>query len=152
MKTWTVAQMLAEKPCSKYTEEVLTKLWAGRKKVTLLDILDMDIPDKDKMWGAWKGLTKKQTVAVLDRIVTRAVTNYALNCGVPEVQQWAADWLSGKDRSTEAARTARAAWAAEAARAAWAARAAGAAEAAWAARAAGAAAEAAWAAEAARAA
>ena len=55
MKTWTVAQMLAEKPCSKYTEEVLTKLWAGRETVTLIDILDMDIPDKDKMWGAWRG-------------------------------------------------------------------------------------------------
>ena len=51
MKTWTVKQMLAEKPCDRYTEEVLTKLWAGREKVTLLDILDMDIPDADKLYG-----------------------------------------------------------------------------------------------------
>jgi hypothetical protein len=123
MKTWTVKQMLAEKPCEQYTEEVLTKLWAGCEKVSWLDIEKMDILDADKMWGAWKGLTKKQTDLVLEKIVTRAITNHALHCGVPAVEKWAGNWLSGEDRSAWAAEAARAAaWAA--ARAAEAARAA----------------------------
>ena len=78
MKTWTVKQMLEKKPCEQYTEEVLTKLWAGREKVTLLDIIDMDIPDADKLWGAWRGLTKRQADLVLDKVVNRAITNHAL--------------------------------------------------------------------------
>ncbi len=124
MKTWTVSQMLAERPCDRYTEEDLTKLWAGREKVTLLDILDMDIQDADKLWGAWRGLTRKQTNLVLERIVTRAVTNHALHCGVKAVEDWAANWLSGKDISVRATKAAAgaagwAAWAAGAA--AWAA-------------------------------
>ena len=132
MKIWTVKQMLAEKPCEQYTEESLAKLWAGREKVTLLDIIAMDIPDTDKLWGSWRGLTKGQTDLVLDKVVTRAITNHALHCGVPSVEIWADNWLSGKDKSAWAAWEA--AGAAEAAAgAAW--------EAAWAAaRAAGAAA------------
>ena len=139
MKTWTVEQMLAERPCPQYTEEALTKLWAGRGVVSLPDILNMEIPDVDKMWGSWRGLTKKQTGLVLEKIITRAVTNHALHCGVLPVEKWADGWLSEKDRSAEAAgAAARAAWAVEAAWAAWAAEAA-----AWAAWAAGAAARAA---------
>jgi len=113
LKTWTVKQMLAEKPCEQYTEEALAKLWAGREKVTLLDIIDMDIPDTDKLWGSWRGLTKGQTDLVLDKVVTRAITNHALHCGVPSVEIWADNWLSGKDKSVRAA-----AWDAGAARAA----------------------------------
>jgi hypothetical protein len=134
MKTWTVKQMLAEKPCEQYTEEVLTKLWAGCEKVSWLDIEKMDILDADKMWGAWKGLTKKQTDLVLEKVVTRAITNHALHCGVPAVEKWAGNWLSGEDRSARAAKAAAsAAWAAKAEEAeatAWAA-----ASAAWAAKA-----------------
>ena len=112
LKTWTVKQMLAEEPCEQYTEEALAKLWAGREKVTLLDIIDMDIPDTDKLWGSWRGLTKGQTDLVLDKVVTRAITNHALHCGVPSVEIWADNWLSGKDKSAWAV------WAAEAAEAA----------------------------------
>jgi hypothetical protein len=89
-------------------------------------------------------LTEEQTTAWLDVLVTRAVRSHALRCGVPTVEEWAARWLSGEDRTARAA--AAAAWAAAEATwaeaAAWAARAARAAEATWAA----------WAAEAAEAA
>ena len=64
-------------------------------------------------------MTKKQTKAVLEKIVTRAVTKHALYCGVASVEAWARDWLSGKDRT---AAWAAAAWAAGAADAAEAAR------------------------------
>ena len=119
MKIWTVKQMLAEKPCAQYTEEVLAKLWAGREVVDWLDIEKMDIPDADKLWGSWRGLTKGQTDLVLDKVVNRAITNHALHCGVPSVEIWADNWLSGKDKSAWAAGAAEAAraaaWAAEAA-------------------------------------
>ena len=120
MKIWTVNQMLAEKPCAQYTKEVLLKLWAGRETVSWLDINEMDIPDADKMWGAWRGLTKTQIDLVLEKIVTRTITNHALHCGIPSVEKWAVGWLSGEDRAAEAAaRAARAAaWAAGAAEAA----------------------------------
>jgi hypothetical protein len=46
---------------------------------------------------------KKQWMEV---IVTRAVTNYALNCGIDNVEEWAKNWLSGKDKTFNAARNA----------------------------------------------
>ena len=110
MKTWTVNQMLEEKPCAQYTKGVLTKLWAGREVVDWLDIEKMDIPDADKMWGVWRGLTKTQIDLVLEKIVTRTITNHALHCGIPSVEKWAVGWLSGEDRTAGAA-----AWAARAA-------------------------------------
>jgi len=120
MKSWTVAEMKAEGPCSKYTINRLTELWAGRDQLTLLDICDLDIPDADKMWCAFRpaALTEAQRSELLDRIVIRAVTNHALHCGVPEVEAWAQKWLSGEDRTAAAAYAAAAADAAAAAAAA----------------------------------
>jgi len=117
MKSWTVAEMKAEGPCSKYTINRLTELWAGRDQLTLLDICDLDIPDADKMWCAFRpaALTEAQRSELLDRIVIRAVTNHALHCGVPEVEAWAQKWLSGEDRTAAAAYAAAAADAAAAA-------------------------------------
>ena len=39
----------------------------------------------------------------VERIVTRAVTNHALHCGIPVVEAWAKKWLSGEDRMYNAA-------------------------------------------------
>lgn len=123
MKSWTVEEMLAEKPCDRYDEARIRKLWGEHETRSLADLLtDERIPPADRMWPVWRpgALTRVQARAVLDRIVTRAVTNHALNCGLPDVETWARGWLDGSDRSWVAA------WAA--ARAARAARAAGAAE------------------------
>lgn len=43
---------------------------------------------------------------ITERIVKRAIKKYALHCDIAEVRQWAKNWLSGKDRSAEAARAA----------------------------------------------
>jgi hypothetical protein len=148
MKTWTVDQMLAQKPCSPYDRARITALLAGRGTITTRDFLTLDIPAEHRIWAA----LQDDTIAarVVERIVTRAVTTHALTCGVPDVETWAVRWLSGENRTEAAARAAERA-AVEAV--AWAAEAAGVAEraAAWAAmaaaRAAGAAARAAsWAA------
>ena len=104
MKTWTVDEMMEEKPCAKYTEKVIKNLWAGREQLSLIDILALDIPSADRMWAVWRQdtLTKDQEKSLLDKIVTRAVTNHALNCKIKAVEKWAQKWLSGEDRSQEA--------------------------------------------------
>ena len=108
--------------------------------------------------GLKSGYTKMTLIEEIPvpAISTAQRVRFAILCAMkvyqdPGFVQWGENWLSGKDRSAEAAEAAWAAWAAaRAAGAAWAAaRAAGAAEAAaWAARAAGAAEAAARAAEA----
>ena len=149
MKTWTVDQMLEEHPCGwdgeddggNYCRERLERLWAGRAELSVLDMLGLGIPAEDRVWGACLpgALTPEALATWAEIILARAITTHALHCGIDEVEQWARRWLSGADRSIEAAaRAAQAAWAGQAAEAA-----ARAAEAAGAAGAAGAAAQAA---------
>ncbi len=94
MQTWTVEEMWAhEPPC--YTKERLIELWAGRESLSVLDILDLDIPATDRMWAVLQaGDHVKPTVEV---IVTRAVKTHALPC--PTTAEWARKWLSGDDRT-----------------------------------------------------
>lgn len=130
MQTWTVDEMLAHHPCATYDRARLTNLWAGRERLSVLDILDLDIPAADRVWAALQA--GPHVAPAVERIVTRAVSTHALHCGVPEVEAWAARWLSGEDRTAAAAAAAAAveavesaswaaSWAARAARASWAA-------------------------------
>ena len=116
LHTFTVDDVMSFDPC--YTREQVTALFNGRETITLHDALTMDIPATDRVWFACQltVLPEATRAAWTDRIVTRAVTNHALHCGIPVVESWAARWLNGTDRS-RAATTA--AWAA--ATAAWAA-------------------------------
>ena len=119
MTTYTLSDVRAMRPCQPtYTTSYLTDLFAGRETVTILDVFDAPIPDADKVWFAVQPgvITKMQIDEFLERTVTRAVTNQALNCGVPEVEEWAKKWLSGEDRSARAAYAAYAADVAERAR------------------------------------
>ena len=123
MKTWTVEERVAERPCPEYTRERIAELWAGREALSLLDILDVPIAAQDRVWVACLPAALPAAVqdAWLERIVSRAVTTHALRCGIPAVEVWAQSWLDGTDRTGAAARAAAraAAWAAaEAARAA----------------------------------
>jgi hypothetical protein len=88
------------------------------------------------LWQLKRGLTGDEYAAIrpeiqsaVDRIVERAIRRVLGRSGSQVWETWAERWLSGEDRSEEAARAAaaaraeaRVAWAAE--RAAWAARAA----------------------------
>jgi hypothetical protein len=106
---------------------------------------------EDAVWVATRKGFLNPTIQKqwIEIIVSRAVREHALHCGVKGVEAWAEKWLSGEDRTADAAQAAReaawvTAWAAEAAAraaqeagaaqaaawAAWAAREAGAAEAA----------------------
>jgi hypothetical protein len=52
MGSVTVDQVLSWHPCSEYTRERVTELFAGHDTVTVADILNMDIPPQDKLWAA----------------------------------------------------------------------------------------------------
>ena len=131
MKTWTVEEMVAERPCPEYTRERMAELWAGREALSLLDILDLPISTEHRVWVTCRpdAITAAQRAAWLDLMVTRAVTAHALHCGIPAVEMWARGWFDGSDR-TEASACA-ATWAAAEAAETGAARAAAAAAAAW---------------------
>ena len=103
MKTFTVADIMATGPC--YSQEKVEALFAGRKTVTALDIITANISAKDRSWQ----VTRPGFLSIdirdrwLEIVVTRAVTNYALNCDVESVRKWAAKWLDGTDRTADAA-------------------------------------------------
>ena len=143
MKTWSIDEMLDEDPCDKYHDrDLLERLWAGRERLSILDVLRLSIPADDRLWVATRpgALDASVQSRWIEGIVTRAINRALEVCDVPEFAAWASRWLDGTDRSAETAWESYAA-----ARAAL--ELAGAAEAAmWAARAAARAAEAGWAA------
>jgi hypothetical protein len=117
-------------PCPAYTRERLEELAAGRESLTVVEILGLDIPARDKMWVVLREpvLGTELYRAFGHACADRAVERHALHCGIPKVEQWAARWLSGKAATKAAAKAARnaasaaawnaarsAAWSAEAA-------------------------------------
>ena len=109
--SWTIDEMLAEKPCEEYTRARLEELWAGRERLTLLDMLDLDIHVADKVWACCRD-TPLREPWLFGRVLTRCIRDHARNCSVPTVRRWAKRWLSGEDRSAYAAdASADAAWA-----------------------------------------
>lgn len=115
MNIWTIDDALSHGPCSDYTRNRLIELWAGREFLTALDICDLDIQPADRCWALARIMTPEQCTAWCERFFSRVVKTHALHCGIEAVEQWAARWLSGEDRTTAEAREA----ACEAARAAW---------------------------------
>jgi hypothetical protein len=106
MKTWTVGEMLDERPCGDYTRERLLRLWRGRERLGLADILRLRIPAVDRLWATNRpdALTAEQRSRATESTVTRAVRRHALPC--PATRDWARRWLSGADRSEDAAEAA----------------------------------------------
>jgi hypothetical protein len=97
--------MLAENPCEKYTRERLEKLMAGRERISLLEVFDLDIPNEDKVWVACRpDAFAGQFECIVEKIVRPCVEKYALTH--PATKEWAEKWLSGEDRTVEAARAA----------------------------------------------
>jgi len=98
--TFTIDQILRWKPCEYYHRKRIEGLFSGRESITAEELAELDIPIEDKIWVF---LHTKHAPEITERIVTRAVTNHALTCGLPEVETWAKRWLDGTDRSEAAA-------------------------------------------------
>jgi len=47
----TIGQVLSWRPCLEYTRKRLEELFAGRETINVNDVLEMDIPDSDKLWA-----------------------------------------------------------------------------------------------------
>ena len=93
MKTWTIDEMMAMRPCKQYPRERLGQLWAGRARLSVLDIAALDIPAADRVWALLED--GPHIAPAVELIIARAVKTHALHCGVPAVERWAARWLSG---------------------------------------------------------
>lgn len=101
-----------------YSDGNLKKLLRGRPGLSPLQVARLrSVPVDDRLWVLLRPeVLEDHFDEVLFLIVERPVRQHALKCGIPEVEKWAARWLSGADRSEEAAWEAEtAAWAAEAA-------------------------------------
>jgi hypothetical protein len=112
MKTLTPKQIVDLKPCEGYNLKQITKLFGNKKSMTYLEILNTNkIPPWDIVWVFCRSTVLDDDIRNqwLEVIITRAVTNYALHCGVDDVEEWAQNWLNGVDRTTEAAVNAEAA-------------------------------------------
>ncbi len=55
MKSVTIDDERAWDPGGRYTKERVTELFAGLESVTMLDILDVDIPNRDKQEAFLRG-------------------------------------------------------------------------------------------------
>jgi hypothetical protein len=49
-RSLTVAEVMVLEPCSAYTVERVTELWAGRESLTIAEIAALDIPLEDRLW------------------------------------------------------------------------------------------------------
>ena len=62
LKQFTIDDVLALNLCNRYTREYVTKLFAGRKTIDILDAHDMGISWEDQRWFTAKTLTHRQNV------------------------------------------------------------------------------------------
>jgi hypothetical protein len=109
MKKATINKVLSWDPCEGYTEEVIAGLFAGRKAMTALDMLDLDIPDEDRLWAVLRE----------DLIDAPMLHEFACWCAEgalseqrkrgrePDPRSWAAiaakrEWLRGETADDEA--------------------------------------------------
>jgi hypothetical protein len=49
--TCTVDDVMSWRPCSRYSKADIERLFAGRDRLSALEILDVDIPIRDKFWS-----------------------------------------------------------------------------------------------------
>ena len=144
MKTVTAQDIIDHDPCDDYTHDQIRKLLADHENWTALEIMELDLPNKDIIWAVLdKSLVDVKTLRLLACCFAETALYCERNAGrEPDERSWEAIRVSrlfteGKATKEELAAARAAAW-----DAAWAARAV--AGAAWAA--AGDAARAAWAA------
>jgi hypothetical protein len=103
MKSLNIEQIMAFEPC--YSRAEVEAVFNGRESLTLAEILAADIPPEDRIWVLTRPgvMTPEQIKVFCDRTADRAVRNHCLNCGNKAVEEWAAKWLSGEDRTAGAA-------------------------------------------------
>ena len=51
----TIPQLLAYRPCARYSPERIAELYAGREALSLPEVLALDIPPRDRLWVTFTG-------------------------------------------------------------------------------------------------
>ncbi len=106
MKALTVSDIMVLNPC--YSESRVRELFGARESLTLVEILQLDIPPQDRIWVLTRdGVCSRDVLlAWMNRMADRAVRSYCLECGIAAVEAWARGWLDGTDRTRGAAEAA----------------------------------------------
>lgn len=99
MKTLTIKEL--KKLPSSHSRGMIETLFKDRDEISLPEILKSDIPAHIRIWFfTQKGiLTPIQQRVFCSYTANRAVRNHCLKCGNPIVEEWAKNWISGKDRT-----------------------------------------------------
>ena len=122
MKTATIQDVLSWNPCVEYTQDRITNLWAGRKKLSALDMTKLDIPIEDKLWAILReNLISANTLHLLacdfaERALSKIKSPDPRSVNAIKIKR---EWIGGNATDDELAAAWAAAWAAE--DAAWAA-------------------------------
>ena len=92
-------------PCSRYTRTRVKRLFKGKQYLTLPQIAKLRIPHADRLWVLLrKDVTDKSVLKSYSiKILTRAITDHVLHCGIAQAEQWAQNWLRGKGRTAKSA-------------------------------------------------
>ena len=135
--TVTVDMVMAMRPCPDYTRARVEELARGRERLTFADVLRLRIPSEHRIWLMLhvELMPLALIVQAANDFADRAVRRVRETSTDVAWNRWADGWLSGRDRTSDAARyavaardaawdalaAARAAWdaARDAARAAW---------------------------------
>jgi hypothetical protein len=98
-----IDDVLSFKPCGKYSRKYLQKLAGDKAEWTVLDVLDLDIPAKDKFWLVLREeLIPARTLHLFAcNIAEQALLAERKAGREPHTDSWAAiqakrDWLDGK--------------------------------------------------------
>jgi len=95
-------------PC--YTTARIKSIAGSRKSMTLMEILDLDIPANDRVWVVSQLLPEKSRIKFAVSCAERAIRTAYAGASV-DWQIWADQWLSGEDRSAaSSARAGSAEW------------------------------------------
>ncbi len=111
--TMTAIEMREAGAC--YTLSKLEDLWGERDRLTALEILDLDIPDEDKLWGVLReSLVPETTLGeIVCRFAEWALANEVAEGRTPDVRSYAAiDARRQYERGEITAENLSAAWAA----------------------------------------
>ena len=124
MNKVTIENVMSWHPCAEYTKERITELFSGRESLTVLDIIELDIPAEDRLWAVLR--EELIPTNILHEFACRCAEEALKSIENPDKRSIAAieakrKWIKGEITKVELDAAGKAAWAAAEGAAAWAA-------------------------------
>jgi hypothetical protein len=99
----TVDDVMSWDLCEKYTRERVTALFAGRKTITALDVLDMDIPAIHRFWALLKMIPDPILYEFACQRAEGEISEYGILCADDdECIAWSAAYEAARDAAQAA--------------------------------------------------